>query len=79
MCLNTLIYPVVFVSLFMFIGCASTTKMEELSSEVYKLNTKIDQIEENVSVLKPEIERIKNEAVRANKRLDNQQSVLYRK
>lgn len=73
-----LVYPVIVFGSFILISCASTTKVVELSSEMHKLSTKIDKIEDNINVLKPEIENIKNEAIRANKRLDNQ-SIFYRK
>lgn len=73
-----LIYPTVMLSSFVLTSCASTNRVVELSSEVHKLNTKIDQIENNINILKPEVENIKSEVIRANKRLDNQ-SIFYRK
>lgn len=73
-----LVYPVIICSSFILISCVNSTKVTELSSEIHELNTKIDQIENNINILKPEIENIKNETIRANKRLDNQ-SLFYRK
>ncbi|CAD83431.1 major outer membrane lipoprotein [Candidatus Blochmanniella floridana] len=66
------------ISSLILIGCASTSQITELSSEIQKLNRKIDQVNENINVLNPAIEQIKNEANRANKRLDNQISI-YKK
>lgn len=76
--LERLVYPMIVLGSCILISCASTTKVMELSSEIHKLNVKIDKIEDNINVLQPEVERIKNEAVKANKRLDNQ-SMFYRK
>lgn len=73
-----LAYPIVVLGSFILMSCASTTRVLELSSEMHRLNTKIDVVEDKINFLKPEIENIKNETARANKRLDNQ-SVFYRK
>lgn len=75
---NKLVYPMIVLGSFILISCASTTSVVKLSSEVHELNEKIDKIEDNINVLKPEIEHIKNEAIKANKRLDNQ-NIFYRK
>lgn len=75
---DKLVYLVIILGAFILTGCASTNKILELSSEINTLNKKVDQIEDNINVLKPELDCVKNEAIRANKRLDNQ-SLFYRK
>ncbi|URJ24771.1 murein lipoprotein [Candidatus Blochmanniella camponoti] len=69
---NRLICSAIILSSFVLVSCASTTKIKELSSEVHDLNERIDQISSDIDVLRPEIEKTKNEAARANQRIDNQ-------
>lgn len=69
---NRLICSAIILSSFVLASCASTTKIKELSSEVHDLNERIDQISSDIDVLRPEIEKTKNEAARANQRIDNQ-------
>ncbi|AGC03643.1 Major outer membrane lipoprotein 1 [Candidatus Blochmanniella chromaiodes str. 640] len=69
---NRLICSAIILSSFLLANCASTNKIKELSSEVHDLNERIDQISSDIDVLRPEIEKTKNEAARANQRIDNQ-------
>ncbi|OQM34395.1 LPP leucine zipper domain-containing protein [bacterium endosymbiont of Pedicinus badii] len=61
---------------FLFIsGCANNgNKFEQLSSDVQNLNEKVDQINNEINGIRTDIQNTKEEANRANQRLDNQAS-----
>lgn len=59
-------------------GCSSNAKIDHLSSDVQTLNAKVDQISNDVNVLRSDVQTAKDDAVRANQRLDNQ-ATSYRK
>lgn len=54
------------------ISCAKTAQIKELSSEIQDINNKVDKIHDNCDLLQSQVDHNKNEAIRANKRLDNQ-------
>lgn len=72
-CFFTIIF-----SALVLTNCASTNQVTELYSTMQTLNKKIDQVNNDIDILRPDIEYAKNEATRANKRLDNKVS-FYRK
>ncbi|AKC59933.1 LPP leucine zipper domain-containing protein [Blochmannia endosymbiont of Polyrhachis (Hedomyrma) turneri] len=59
-------------------ACSTRNVVEQLSSDVQTLNAKMDQVTNDVSALRPEVQIAKDDAIRANQRLDNQVS-SYRK
>lgn len=59
-------------------GCSNHSTIDQLSSDVQALNTKVDQISNNMNALHSDIQTAKNEATRANQRLDNH-ATSYRK
>ncbi|WMQ73578.1 MAG: Major outer membrane lipoprotein Lpp 1 [Sodalis sp.] len=59
-------------------GCSGNAKIDQLSSDVQTLNAKADQISNDVNALRSDVQVAKDDAVRANQRLDNQ-ATSYRK
>ncbi|CAQ84006.1 MULTISPECIES: major outer membrane lipoprotein [Photorhabdus] len=53
-------------------GCSSTAKVDQLSSDIQTLNAKVDQLSNDVNSVRTDIQAAKDEAARANQRLDNQ-------
>ncbi|CDL79118.1 major outer membrane lipoprotein [Xenorhabdus cabanillasii] len=56
----------------MLAGCTSTTKVDQLSSQVQTLGSKVDQLSNEVSSVRSDVQTARDEAARANQRLDNQ-------
>ncbi|KYP97484.1 murein lipoprotein [Sodalis-like endosymbiont of Proechinophthirus fluctus] len=59
-------------------GCSSNTKIDQLSSDVQTLNAKVDQISNDVNVLRSDVQVAKDDAARANQRLDNQATSYHK-
>ncbi|CUX96703.1 major outer membrane lipoprotein [Candidatus Doolittlea endobia] len=59
-------------------GCSSNAKIDQLSSDVQTLNAKVDQSSNDVNALRSDLQSVKDDAARANQRLDNQ-ATSYRK
>lgn len=53
-------------------GCSSSTKIEQLSTDVQTLNAKVDQLRNDITAIHFDVQAAKDDAVRANQRLDNQ-------
>ncbi|MFS1539622.1 MAG: major outer membrane lipoprotein [Candidatus Phlomobacter fragariae] len=53
-------------------GCSNSGQINKLSSDVQTLNGKVDQLSNNVQSLRIDVQTAKDEAARANQRLDNQ-------
>lgn len=53
-------------------GCSSNAKMDQLSTDVQTLNSKVDQLSNDVNAIRSDVQAAKDEAARANQRLDNQ-------
>ncbi|CAK9885198.1 MAG: Major outer membrane prolipoprotein Lpp [Candidatus Erwinia impunctatus] len=62
----------------MLAGCANNTKLDQLSSDVQTLNAKVDQLSGDVNAMRSDVQAAKDDAARANQRLDNQ-TRSYRK
>ncbi|MBD2815754.1 major outer membrane lipoprotein [Xenorhabdus sp. Flor] len=56
----------------MLAGCTSATKVDQLSSQVQTLGSKVDQLSNEVSSVRSDVQTARDEAARANQRLDNQ-------
>ncbi|MDR0219093.1 MAG: major outer membrane lipoprotein [Enterobacteriaceae bacterium] len=56
----------------MLAGCTSATKVDQLSSQIQTLGSKVDQLSNDVSSMRSDVQSAKDEAARANQRLDNQ-------
>ncbi|WP_340608817.1 major outer membrane lipoprotein [Xenorhabdus bharatensis] len=57
----------------MLAGCTSTAKkVDQLSSQVQTLGSKVDQLSNEVGSMRSDVQTAKDEAARANQRLDNQ-------
>ena len=59
-------------------GCSSNAKIDQLSSDVQTLNAKVDQLSNDVNAIRSDVQAAKDDAARANQRLDNQ-AHSYRK
>lgn len=59
-------------SLAMLVGCSGSTKIDQISSDVQSLNSKVDQLNNDVNLVRSDVQTVKEEAARANQRLDNQ-------
>ncbi len=57
-------------------GCSSNAKIDQLSSDVQTLNAKVDA--ERRNAMRSDVQAAKDDAARANQRLDNQ-ATKYRK
>ncbi|MFP3036840.1 MAG: major outer membrane lipoprotein [Arsenophonus sp. ER-BJ3-MAG3] len=55
-------------------GCSNSDQINKLSSNVETLNGKVDQLSNDIQTLRTDVEVSKDEADRANQRLDNQVS-----
>uniref|UniRef100_A0A3B0MK53 Major outer membrane lipoprotein Lpp n=1 Tax=Arsenophonus endosymbiont of Trialeurodes vaporariorum TaxID=235567 RepID=A0A3B0MK53_9GAMM len=53
-------------------GCSNSSQINKLSSDVQTLNGKVDQLSNDVQSLRTDVQTAKDEAARANQRLDNQ-------
>ncbi|VTP67222.1 Murein-lipoprotein [Leclercia adecarboxylata] len=53
-------------------------KIDQLSSDVQTLNAKVDQLSNDVNAMRSDVQAAKDDAARANQRLDNQ-ATKYRK
>ncbi|UVK76998.1 MAG: murein lipoprotein [Sodalis sp. Fle] len=76
-CTKLVLGTVIWGSTFLA-GCSGNARIDQLSSDVKTLNAKVDQISNDVNVLRSDVQESKDDAVRANQRLDNQAS-SYRK
>ncbi len=63
---------VVILGSTLLIGCSSSTKIEELSTDIQTLNAKFDQLSSDLTGMSADIQAAKDDASRANQRLDNQ-------
>ena len=52
-------------------GCSSNAKIDQLSSDVQTLNAKVDQLSNDVNAMRSDVQAAKDDAARANQRLDN--------
>lgn len=75
---NKLVYSIVILGSLTLMSCAKTNQITELSSEIKNINDKVNEVTDRVDLLNSEIEQSKNEAMRANKRLDNQISFFHK-
>ncbi|MGL9760526.1 MAG: major outer membrane lipoprotein [Symbiopectobacterium sp.] len=53
-------------------GCSSNVKIDQLSSNVQTLSAKVDQLSSDVNTIHADVQAVKDDAARANQRLDNQ-------
>ncbi|ACS85460.1 MULTISPECIES: major outer membrane lipoprotein [Pectobacteriaceae] len=53
-------------------GCSSNAKLDQLSSDVSSLNDKVSALTSKVDALATDVQAAKDDAARANQRLDNQ-------
>ncbi|MCV2499747.1 MAG: murein lipoprotein [Candidatus Lightella neohaematopini] len=67
-----LIQTILVVGCFSLVGCSNKNKINQISSEVKTLDTKFNKISNDVDNMHSDIQNAKNNAVRANQRLDNQ-------
>ncbi|PVZ84398.1 murein lipoprotein [Serratia sp. S1B] len=66
-----LVLGAVILASTMLAGCSSTAKLDQLSSDVQTLNSKVDQLSNDVNAVRSDVQTAKDEAARANQRLDN--------
>ncbi|MGV4240891.1 murein lipoprotein Lpp, partial [Citrobacter freundii] len=57
---------------------SSNAKIDQLSSDVQTLNAKVDQLSNDVNAMRSDVQAAKDDAARANQRLDNA-ATKYRK
>lgn len=62
----------VILSATLLAGCSSNTKIEQLSTDVNTLNAKVDHLSNDVTAIRSDVQATKDDAARANQRLDNQ-------
>ncbi len=57
----------------MLAGCSSKSKTEKVSpdTQVQTLNAKVDQLNNDVNAIRSEVQSARDDAARANQRLDN--------
>ncbi|WP_127959379.1 major outer membrane lipoprotein [Serratia microhaemolytica] len=67
-----LLVGAVILSATMLAGCSNRAQMDQLSSDVQALNVKVDQLNSDVSAIRSDVQVARDEAARANQRLDNQ-------
>lgn len=53
-------------------GCSgNNAKIDQLSTDVQTLNAKVDQLSNDVNAIRSDVQAAKDDAARANQRLDN--------
>ncbi|MCV2525197.1 MAG: murein lipoprotein [Candidatus Lightella neohaematopini] len=67
-----LIQTALIIGCFSLVGCSNKNKINQISSEVKTLDTKFNKISNDMNNMHSDIQNAKNNAVRANQRLDNQ-------
>lgn len=75
---SKLILSTIVLSSTLLTGCANNAKTDQLSSEVQTLNAKVDQVSNDINTLRSDVQTAKEEAVRANQRLDNQATSYHK-
>ncbi len=68
---NKLILGAVVLGSTLLAGCASNAKIDQLSSDVQTLSAKVDQLSNDVNAMRSDVQAAKDDAARANQRLDN--------
>ncbi len=66
-----LVLGAVILASTMMAGCTSNAKIDQLSTDVQTLTTKVDQLSNDVNAMRTDVQSAKDEAARANQRLDN--------
>ncbi|PWD16649.1 murein lipoprotein [Salmonella enterica subsp. enterica serovar Rubislaw] len=73
-----LVLGAVILGFTLLAGCSRNAKIDQLSSDVQTLNAKVDQLSNDVNAMRSDVQAAKDDAARANQRLDNQ-ATKYRK
>ncbi|EKR3826011.1 major outer membrane lipoprotein [Salmonella enterica] len=68
---NQLIFGAVVLGSTLLAGCSSNAKIDQLSSDVQTLSAKVDQLSNDVNAMRSDVQAAKDDAARANQRLDN--------
>ncbi|EKD3596438.1 major outer membrane lipoprotein [Salmonella enterica subsp. enterica serovar Cerro] len=68
---NKLILGAVVLGSTLLAGCSSNAKIEQLSSDVQTLSAKVEQLSNDVNAMRSDVQAAKDDAARANQRLDN--------
>lgn len=55
-------------------SCANPEKIDTLAHDIQVLHVKVTQLEQDINALRPEIQAAKDEAARANYRIDDRNS-----
>ncbi|EEH0754961.1 hypothetical protein GPP53_002113 [Salmonella enterica] len=58
----------------MLSGCANHEKIDRLARDIQTLQARVAQVEQDINALRPEIQAAKDEAARANYRIDDRNS-----
>ncbi|MGL4858923.1 MAG: major outer membrane lipoprotein [Enterobacteriaceae bacterium] len=66
-----LVLGAVIIGSTLLAGCASNSKVDQLSTDVQTLNSKVDQLSNDVNAMRSDIQAARDDAARANQRLDN--------
>ncbi|MDE9427143.1 major outer membrane lipoprotein [Xenorhabdus bovienii] len=66
------VFGAVILASTLLAGCSSATKVEQLATQVNTLGSKVDQLRNDLSAVHSDVQSAKEEAARANNRLDNQ-------
>ncbi|WP_366544591.1 major outer membrane lipoprotein [Salmonella enterica] len=75
---NQLILGAAVLGSTLLAGCSSNAKIDQLSSDVQTLSAKVEQLSNDVNAMRSDVQAAKDDAARANQRLDNQ-ATKYRK
>lgn len=79
---NKLVLGAVVLGSALLAGCASTASVDklsdQLSSDIQTVNSKLDQLSNDVNAVHSDVQAAKDDASRANQRLDNM-ATHYRK
>ncbi len=73
-----LVLGAVILGSMLLAGCSHNSRMDQLSSDVQSLNAKVDQLSNDVNGMRSDVQMARDDAARANQRLDNQ-AQSYRK
>lgn len=66
-----LVLGAVIIGSTMLAGCANQGKTDQLSTEIQALGAKVDQVSSDVNSMRSDVQAAKDDAARANQRLDN--------
>ncbi len=58
-------------------GCANTARIERLTADIQTLNERVNQLQHEIDLLRPDVQAVEDEAEDINSRIDNSGGCIY--